>query len=549
MGSNPKRTVTVQMVPQLAAADALANKESNANWTSDPNLKPSQVCCTSPGHKQDQTASVVPVSTVSMSSKGTAEVGELRDANANISNMLNLADDKDCKSQVKTSKDEVTVSARNISSNHNNGSRHLAPEPDKEAAVGSVPVHKDKDKSSPKEPGHKRKHSVSLQEPPELKQSAETASLLNSTSPSSNSQDIKEVPVDKLSTDHDKHQPAPLKTDPLSLSQVTEKVPEHQERQTEPHCKLYREASTMTSPRLPSAAVQRGCDAEVQAVASTSCKAVSTSPSLLPFRLNGAAALDEPQSLTVVYQADGNLGFQQMNARSAPTTEKLTVEAEMCPAAAVDSKLGAKPKESASILSSIQPVYQINIEHGNRKEPEIRNTAEIPVTKLGESQKTDVPTKSGFADKAVTAQINLSETTNASSKFEEAKGTKDSSGTEANSGKQQTEDEGSDDEEQTRKSVHDVVWDEQGMTWEVYGASVDLESLGFAIQNHLQCKIKEQERKLIAQTSIRKSITGLDSPRAGKKSKRRQHNPFRSMLRNVRRPNCCARPPPSAVLD
>ncbi|KAI4882792.1 hypothetical protein NFI96_007984, partial [Prochilodus magdalenae] len=81
---------------------------------------------------------------------------------------------------------------------------------------------------------------------------------------------------------------------------------------------------------------------------------------------------------------------------------------------------------------------------------------------------------------------------------------------------------------QTKKSVHDVVWDEQGMTWEVYGASLDPESLGFAIQSHLQCKIKEHEKKIIAQTTLRKSVSGgaSDSP-SGRKSKRRQANVFR----------------------
>uniref|UniRef100_A0A3B3HCS0 G protein-regulated inducer of neurite outgrowth C-terminal domain-containing protein n=1 Tax=Oryzias latipes TaxID=8090 RepID=A0A3B3HCS0_ORYLA len=124
----------------------------------------------------------------------------------------------------------------------------------------------------------------------------------------------------------------------------------------------------------------------------------------------------------------------------------------------------------------------------------------------------------------------------------------------AQSKKEKTEPEGNTDEEdqsekEKGKGVHDVVWDEQGMTWEVYGASVDPESLGFAIQSHLQCKIKEQERKLIVQTSIRKSISGVDSPRHDKKNKRRQQNIFRSMLQNVRRPNCCVRPPPSSVLE
>lgn len=102
----------------------------------------------------------------------------------------------------------------------------------------------------------------------------------------------------------------------------------------------------------------------------------------------------------------------------------------------------------------------------------------------------------------------------------------------------------------TKKSVHDVVWDEQGMTWEVYGASLDPESLGFAIQSHLQCKIKEHEKKIMAQTALRKSMSGAasDSP-SGRKTKRRQANVFRSMFQNVRRPNCCVRSPPSAVLE
>ncbi|AWO97259.1 putative GPI-anchored protein PB15E9.01c-like [Scophthalmus maximus] len=41
------------------------------------------------------------------------------------------------------------------------------------------------------------------------------------------------------------------------------------------------------------------------------------------------------------------------------------------------------------------------------------------------------------------------------------------------------------------------------MTWEVYGASVDLESLGTAIQAHLESKIREQQKHI---SSLRKSI-------------------------------------------
>ncbi|KAG2465857.1 G protein-regulated inducer of neurite outgrowth 3 [Polypterus senegalus] len=100
-------------------------------------------------------------------------------------------------------------------------------------------------------------------------------------------------------------------------------------------------------------------------------------------------------------------------------------------------------------------------------------------------------------------------------------------------------------EDNPAKRVRDVVWDEQGMTWEVYGASLDPESLGFAIQSHLQSKIKEHERHIITQT--RKSVSSATSP--SKRQKRRQQNIFRSVLQNVRRPNCCVRPPPSSVLD
>ncbi|XP_054846377.1 G protein-regulated inducer of neurite outgrowth 3 [Eublepharis macularius] len=98
------------------------------------------------------------------------------------------------------------------------------------------------------------------------------------------------------------------------------------------------------------------------------------------------------------------------------------------------------------------------------------------------------------------------------------------------------------------KRVRDVVWDEQGMTWEVYGASLDPESLGIAIQNHLQRQIREHEKLIKSQnTQNRKSISSDTS--SNKKLKGRQHNVFQSMLQNFRRPNCCVRPTASSVLD
>uniref|UniRef100_A0A8C8YSR4 GPRIN family member 3 n=1 Tax=Prolemur simus TaxID=1328070 RepID=A0A8C8YSR4_PROSS len=98
------------------------------------------------------------------------------------------------------------------------------------------------------------------------------------------------------------------------------------------------------------------------------------------------------------------------------------------------------------------------------------------------------------------------------------------------------------------KRVKDVVWDEQGMTWEVYGASLDPESLGIAIQNHLQRQIREHEKLIKTQSGqSRRSISSDTS--SNKKLKRRQHRVFQSMLHNFRRPNCCVRPAPSSVLD
>lgn len=98
------------------------------------------------------------------------------------------------------------------------------------------------------------------------------------------------------------------------------------------------------------------------------------------------------------------------------------------------------------------------------------------------------------------------------------------------------------------KRVRDVVWDDQGMTWEVYGASLDPESLGIAIQNHLQRQIREHEKLVKTQSGqTRRSISSDSS--SNKKLKGRQQGVLQSMLQNFRRPNCCVRPAPSSVLD
>ncbi|NXF35359.1 GRIN2 protein, partial [Nyctibius bracteatus] len=89
------------------------------------------------------------------------------------------------------------------------------------------------------------------------------------------------------------------------------------------------------------------------------------------------------------------------------------------------------------------------------------------------------------------------------------------------------------DLEAPKSPVHEVIWDDEGMTWEVYGASVDPEVLGLAIQKHLEIQI-EQLQIEPAQLAG-KSNKEPSSDKMGKK------RPFRTMMRSLRYPSCCAR--------
>lgn len=727
MGTNPKRTVTVQMVPQLAVVDTLGNKEPNANWTKEPDLRLSSVCpnptLTSPDHKQDNLSltaspsktipqtqkmsssggeplsspmSDKPVSTngnktksevdtgeeqqiphLSITGQGVGEAGSgQRDSNANLK-MLCLTDGKeicnagvsaalsatkvdkqasDCRigpSAAEEERAQVTSSTKATAREDNNKHtspqnrnlnspcelRHTASEPQHDNK-GSTPGPKSKDTAVPPKPQESlhscSKSSVSLQESPKPNTSIETtAALLSSSAPPSESNDLQagftnrnlgskhsekdSLPVKTPQVSSDKHQPVSSQTDSSTLPQAKQNMAAHGqvaeevsqmntavfEGQLQQHCKVYREASTMTL--SPSTAPVKRCqDMEVQAVANTCTKSVATSPSLLPFtvtrRQSGVLIKEEAQSMAVVYQADGGLGQHQMCITTLSTAtdqrlERITVEAEMCTNQNVgldfhsetltqqqNKGLGAKPKDLTAARCNTQPVYQINIEHSNHKEQgqyktDVQTSAVKMATaealKSGSPPETVAAIKSGSADSSSTKLSQATVTTkpnqvlatttatNTTSKSVQSKNKagspKEKSGgksltKETKSSKLKIEPERKQEKDnqsgkEKGKSVHDVVWDEQGMTWEVYGASVDPESLGFAIQSHLQCKIKEQERKLMARTSLRKSVSGVNSPQHGRKSKRRQQNIFRSMLQNVRRPNCCVRPRPSSVLE
>ncbi|XP_023690382.2 uncharacterized protein gprin1 [Paramormyrops kingsleyae] len=123
-------------------------------------------------------------------------------------------------------------------------------------------------------------------------------------------------------------------------------------------------------------------------------------------------------------------------------------------------------------------------------------------------------------------------------------------------------------QEEQPEPVQEVRWDEKGMTWEVYGAAVEVEVLGIAIQKHLEKQIKDHGKLPPLLVSTANSTTPADndpspplSPppvtvpcsnvsvkepskaeekQEGKK-KRRQRNPLRVGFRNMRRPRCCFR--------
>ncbi|XP_055060486.2 uncharacterized protein gprin3b [Misgurnus anguillicaudatus] len=337
--------------------------------------------------------------------------------------------------------------------------------------------------------------------------------------------------------------------------------------QKQVHSKLYCEASTMTSTAEFDNQPRTQCqDVEVQAVATVRSQSTTTSPTLLSLQLHQRPACllpEDAESLAVVVEVETtdrpSCTFSEVHSTAPSVVSSSKVLLEKPPQTGTvmvhvdadlqqESKLGDEPKDPGASLHNsqsgflpLQPVYQINIETqhkdashqpavtatgpGGVQDPVTTSKQNLPASKSPLAQsKTDAPSANPPTNITMDTPPTSSSTPQ-SKKVERRQ-----------HGASEKEKE---EEKQKEKSVHDVVWDEQGMTWEVYGASVDLESLGFAIQSHLQCKIKEHEKKILVQTALRKS---LSSP-PGKKTKRRQVNiNFRSMFQNLRRPNCCTRP-------
>ncbi|KAG8135234.1 hypothetical protein E2320_008287 [Naja naja] len=88
------------------------------------------------------------------------------------------------------------------------------------------------------------------------------------------------------------------------------------------------------------------------------------------------------------------------------------------------------------------------------------------------------------------------------------------------------------DAEGEKSPVRDVRWDEEGMTWEVYGAAVDPEELGLAIQKHLEIQIEQ------FQSEPEELCTKAAEKQPAKGEKRLS---FGMVMHCLRNPACCAR--------
>lgn len=97
--------------------------------------------------------------------------------------------------------------------------------------------------------------------------------------------------------------------------------------------------------------------------------------------------------------------------------------------------------------------------------------------------------------------------------------------------------------EEAPEPIREVSWDEKGMTWEVYGASMEVEVLGMAIQKHLEKQIEEHGRQVVVTPESTRTGSIKGAPQKGES--KRHPSVFRALLQNVRRPRCCSRTGPA----
>ncbi|XP_073431020.1 G protein-regulated inducer of neurite outgrowth 2 [Dendrobates tinctorius] len=74
--------------------------------------------------------------------------------------------------------------------------------------------------------------------------------------------------------------------------------------------------------------------------------------------------------------------------------------------------------------------------------------------------------------------------------------------------------------------VREVRWDNEGMTWEVYGAAVDPEVLGLAIQKHLEIQIEQNTQP-------------SEQSGENEQSNKEKRRSIRTVMQSLRQSNCC----------
>ncbi|XP_032645313.2 G protein-regulated inducer of neurite outgrowth 1 [Chelonoidis abingdonii] len=98
-------------------------------------------------------------------------------------------------------------------------------------------------------------------------------------------------------------------------------------------------------------------------------------------------------------------------------------------------------------------------------------------------------------------------------------------------------------QEELPEPIREVSWDEKGMTWEVYGAAMEVEVLGMAIQKHLEKQIEEHGRQVVMTPQSTRASSIKGTPQKGEV--KRPPSMFRVLLQSVRRPRCCSRASPA----
>lgn len=246
-------------------------------------------------------------------------------------------------------------------------------------------------------------------------------------------------------------------------------------------------------------------DVEVQAVMEVCSRFTDMSPvrDSQPHQLNREIDLNPKVGLHKDLHPDSNSDSDWLPAVASP---------DLRPMGAKPRFLGPPPYKSPNSQKPLQHMCQIEIELRSQS-PQTLGSIPPKVT-VSEFDAT-CPLSPGVADKTSKDSLKPLD----SGRTGEVDGEKEESG-----------------------APQQIIWDEQGMTWEVYGASLDMESLGFAIQNHLQCKIREHERRI---GTLRKSIClSEQSPGKGRTGKRKS-NVFRSLFAGS---NCCSKPQPKEDL-